>query len=91
MKQEEKREKERRGEFEKERDRSESRLGFFSPNQHLLTPHIFCSSLRPGSTVSSNAMLTKEIFREGKHKEKMIGKDVVFFVALHEAGLAILR
>ena len=45
MKQEEKREKERRGEFEKERDRSESRLRFFSPNQHLLTPHIFCSSL----------------------------------------------
>ena len=67
-----------------------SHLGFFSPNQHLLTPHIFCSSLRTGSTVSSNAMLTKEIFKEGKHKEKMRGKVVVILVALHEEVLTTL-
>ena len=87
MKQEEKREKERRGEFEKERDRSESRLRFFSPNQ-LHT--FFAQAFRTGSTVSSNAMLTKEIFKEGKHKEKMRGKVVVILVALHEEVLTTL-
>ena len=62
-------------------------LDFFSPNQ-LHT--FFAQAFRTGSTVSSNAMLTKEIFKDGKHKEKMRGKVVVILVALHEEVLTTL-
>ena len=91
MKQEEKREKERRGEFEKERDRVEkSSWIFFSQSALVDSTHFFAQAFCTGSTVSSNAMLTKVIFKEGKHKEKMRGKVVVILVALHEEVLTIL-